>query len=249
MTDARIAETFTLPSHGKIYEEEVNPEVILSSMTTKHEMLRLSTSEDSNRLMADIIDDCIQSDVGISAYDMCLADYQYLMYKLREVTFGNEYEMIGVCPYCGNREDISVDLDELEIKEFTEDILDMMEIILPISGDEIEITMQTPRSLDDTARQVKQARRKLKNKENPEILYVMLNSIIRKNGEDFSPIEEELWLRNLPLADTNAILASIDRLNTSFGMDLTVYHTCSNCGQEFVAPFRVNDSFFRPSVF
>ena len=27
MIDARIAETFILPSQGKVYEEEVNPEV------------------------------------------------------------------------------------------------------------------------------------------------------------------------------------------------------------------------------
>ncbi len=91
MNEAVIAETFTLPSKGKVYVEDVNPEVILSSMTTKHEMLRLSATEDNQRLMADIIDDCIQSEVGISAYDMCLADYQFLMYKLREVTFGNDY--------------------------------------------------------------------------------------------------------------------------------------------------------------
>ena len=39
MTNARITETFTLPSQGKIYEEDVNPEVTLASMTTKHEML------------------------------------------------------------------------------------------------------------------------------------------------------------------------------------------------------------------
>lgn len=249
MNEAVIAETFTLPSKGKVYVEDVNPEVILSSMTTKHEMLRLSATEDNQRLMADIIDDCIQSEVGISAYDMCLADYQFLMYKLREVTFGNDYEMVGICPFCGTRNNMEIDLDDLEVKEFTDEVLDMMNVHLPKSDIDIEITLQTPRLLDDVNKQVKQARRKLKNKENPTILYMMLNSITKKDGEPFNPIVDELWLRNLPLADANVIIKAIDRLNSSFGLDLSVYHTCENCGQEIIVPFRVNETFFRPPVF
>lgn len=249
MTEARIAETFVLPSHGKVYEEDVNPEVTLSSMTTKHEMLRLSANEDNQRLMAEIIDDCITSDVGISAYDMCLPDFQFLMYKLREVTFGNEYEMSGICPFCGTRQDMVVDLDELEVKEFTEDMFDYMEVELPQDGSVVEITMQTPRLLDTISKQVKQSKRKVKNRENPHILYLMLNSIIKKDGEDFSVLEGEHWLRNLPLGDANRIIASIDKLNNSFGLQLSVYHTCELCGEEIIAPFRVNDTFFRPPVY
>ena len=249
MTEARIAETFTLPSQGKVYEEDVNPEVTLSSMTTRHEMLRLSANEDSQKLMADIIDDCIQSDMGISAYDLCLPDYQFLMYKLREVTFGNEYEMTGVCPFCGARNNIEVNLDELEVKEFTDDMLNLMEVELPLSDCTIEITMQTPRLLDSINKQVKQSRRKHKTKGNPYILYLMLNSIVKKDGEPFDPIADEMWLRDLPLADTTRILSALDKLNTAFGMELSVYHTCDMCGEEMIAPFRVNDTFFRPTIY
>ena len=249
MAEARIAESFVLPSRGKVYEEEINPEVTLSSMTTKHEMLRLSVNEDNQKLMADIIDDCIQNEVGISAYDMCIPDYQFLMYKLREVTFGNDYEMQGICPFCGTRQDMIVDLDDLEVIEFSEEMLDYMEVELPQSNSTVEITMQTPRMLDSINRQVKQAKKKIKNKENPQILYLMLNSIIKKDDEDFNSLEGETWLRNLPLGDANRIIASIDKLNTSFGLDLSVYHTCDFCGEEIIAPFRVNETFFRPPVY
>ena len=109
--DARIAETFTLPSRGLIYEEKVNPDIVLGSMKTKHEMLRLSASENSNKIMADIIDDCIVGDPGISSYDMCLGDFQFLMYKLRTVTFGPEYEMYTICPYCGADNNLTINLD------------------------------------------------------------------------------------------------------------------------------------------
>lgn len=248
MIDTNVAETIMLPSHGKIYEEDVNPEIILSSMTTKHEMLRLSANENSQKLMSDIIDDCIQTDVGISAYDMCLADYQYLMLKLREVTFGNEYTMTAICPYCNARTDIDMNLDDLEIKEFSEDVLEYTEIELPVSGDTISLTLQTPRILDRINKQVKQAQRKTHTRENQNILYNMLNSIVSKNGEPFNTIAEEQWLRNLPLADTNYIMDAIDQLNSSFGVIMAVDTTCNVCGEDIVVPFLVNRSFFRPSV-
>ena len=248
MVEANVAETIVLPSHGKVYEEEVNPEIVLSSMTTKHEMLRLSSNENSQRLMADIIDDCIQTDVGISAYDMCLADYQFLMLKLREVTFGNDYNMTVICPYCSARTDVDMDLDDLEIKEFTDESLEYSEIELPVSGDTIALTLQTPRMIDTINKQVKQAQRKTHTRENQNILYTMLNSIIAKNGEKFNTIAEEQWLRNLPLADTNYIMDAIDKLNSSFGIVMAVDTTCNVCGEDIVVPFLVNGSFFRPSV-
>lgn len=238
-----------LPSQGKVYEEDVNPEVTLSSMTTKHEMLRLSAGEDNQRLMANIIDDCIENDIGISAYDLCLADYQFLMYKLRVVTFGNDYEMSSVCPYCGNRNTIKVDLDELPVKEYSDNILEYTEVELPRSESVITLTLQTPRMLDKIDREVKSARKKMNNNENPYILYSMLNSIIMKDGEKFSDIEGEQWLREMPLGDANIIISAMDKLNTSFGMQLHVDHVCNVCGEDFIAPFRVNETFFRPSVF
>ena len=248
MVEANVAETIVLPSHGEVYEEEVNPEIILSSMTTKHEMLRLSSNENSQKLMADIIDDCIQTDVGISAYDMCLADYQFLLLKLREVTFGNDYSMSVICPYCNGRTDVDMDLDDLEIKEFTEEALEYSEIELPISGDTIALTLQTPRMLDKINKQVRQAQRKSHTRENQNILYTMLNSIVAKNGEKFNSIAEEQWLRNLPLADTNYIMDAIDKLNSSFGIIMAVDTTCNVCGEDIVVPFLVNGTFFRPSV-
>ena len=120
MSDARIVEEFYLPSQGLIYEGiEVDPSGMISSMKAKHEMLRLSVTDGSHKIMAEILDDCLESDLGISAYDLCLGDYQYLLFKLRVVTFGNEYTLRGKCPFCGFEQSTTVDLDALETKEYT----------------------------------------------------------------------------------------------------------------------------------
>ena len=40
-----IAESYTLPSKGLVYEKPVNPKVTLRSMTVEEEMKRLAPSE------------------------------------------------------------------------------------------------------------------------------------------------------------------------------------------------------------
>jgi hypothetical protein len=86
MNNYSIAEEYTLPSLGKVYTQKINPLVKLRSMTTEEEMKRLSPSERQYKNLCDIIDDCIVEPIGISAYDMCIADYQFLLHKLRIVT-------------------------------------------------------------------------------------------------------------------------------------------------------------------
>lgn len=246
-SDTRIAEVFTLPSHGLIYEEEVNPEVVLSSMTTRHEMLRLSTTEDSQKIMSQIIDDCIESDMGISSYDLCLGDFQYLLFMLRVVTFGNEYELRGKCPFCGFDQVTKINLDELEVKEYDDSLVDLLEIKLPKSESTVKLTLQTPRMLDRINTKSREYRRRHKNaEENPVILYNIVASIEEIDGEKPNSLTLEEWVKNLPLADTNALINRIELINNKIGINLDVEEDCKICGTTYLVPFRINQTFFRP---
>lgn len=244
--DARIAEVFTLPSKGLIYEEQINPDIVLSSMKTKHEMMRLSASENSNKIMADIIDDCIVEDIGMSSYDMCLGDFQYLMYKLRTVTFGPEYEMYGICPYCGSENYVTVNLDELEINEYTDDLLDLFRLTLPTTEDELTLTLQTPRILDLINKKVADAKRKNRAAENSTLLHTLTTSIVTLNGETPNPFTLEEVIKELPMKDTNVLLNRINEINAKIGVQVDIDATCSSCGKYYVAPFRIYPTFFRP---
>ena len=94
-TSATILEYFELPSKGLIYNNEGReiPKFKMRSMTTVEEMKRLSHCEDAYRLISEIIDDCILDKIGISSYDMHIGDYQYLLHRLRVVTYGSEYKV------------------------------------------------------------------------------------------------------------------------------------------------------------
>ena len=248
MENSRIVENVCLPSKGLVYEEEVNPEIELSSMKTKHEMLRLSATEESQKVMSQIIDDCIVSDMGISSYDLCLGDFQYLLYKLRIVTFGPEYEMQCRWPYCGFENTVKLDLDSLPIHEYDDSLADMLEFDLPVTGKHVKLTMQTPRMLDRINTRVREHNKKRKNtSENTTVLYTIMSCIEELDEEQVEPASLEQWIRDLPLADSNAILYKIDEINNSMGIDLDSLATCGVCGSSYIAPFRVNESFFRPN--
>ena len=109
------AESFVLPSLGKVYSTPINPNVKLRSMTTSDELKRLSPSEHQYQNICEIIDDCMVDKCEISSYDMCLADYQFLLHKLRIVTYGTEYKAMTKCPYCGTTNERTIDLDKLEV--------------------------------------------------------------------------------------------------------------------------------------
>lgn len=245
--NARIVEKVCLPSKGLVYEEDVNPEIELSSMKTKHEMMRLSATDGNQKVMANIIDDCIVSDMGISSYDLCLGDFQYLLYKLRVVTFGPEYEMQCRCPYCGFENTVTLNIDELNVNEYSDSIIDLLEMDLPISGNHIKLTMQTPRILDRINSRIKETNQRRRNSdENLTVLYTILSCIEEIDDEPIEIVTAENWVRELPLADSNAILYRINELNDCLGIELDSLTTCKICRSTFLAPFRVNDSFFRP---
>jgi hypothetical protein len=65
---------------GLVYDKPINPVFKIRSMTTEEEMRRLAHTERPYKLLCDIIEECIVGDKpGISVYDMCLGDYQYLL--------------------------------------------------------------------------------------------------------------------------------------------------------------------------
>ena len=60
MQDYTIGESFTLPSLGKVYNKEINPEVKIRSMTTEEEMKRIASVDYPYKNMCEIKKDINQ---------------------------------------------------------------------------------------------------------------------------------------------------------------------------------------------
>ena len=245
-----IAETFTLPSKGEIYSESVNPEIKLRSMTTAEEMKRQSKTDTPYKVMCEIIEDCIVGPKpGISVYDMALGDYEFLLHKLRIVTYGPEYKMFVTCPNCGNTQEKIADLDSLIVKETdVEKFKESLTVTLPKTKDVVELRFTTPRMLDEIAKRRKEYARKNPDAPDYGLVYTISYAIKKINDKVSVPAIYESHVKKLPMADVNYLLQVIDNINKMVGLDSDIVYTCKECGYETVTPFRLTSEFFGPTI-
>lgn len=246
-----IAEHYELPSKGLIYPHQFDPTVKLRSMTTQDEMKRLTNSDLQYKIMSEIIDDCIVDEkLPISSYDMCLGDYQYLLHRLRVVTYGPEYKMSVKCPVCGGVSDVVCDLDSLEKIEFEmEDIDKLKEVQLPTSNKTVILKFQTPRILDNIAKRKKDLLKK--NPESlvdPSFLLTLMSVIDTVDDKKLNEVQLEKFVRNLPMRDANILLQKAIKLNESVGLKTDFECKCKHCGFEMTSSFRITPEFYGPTI-
>ena len=250
MSDYVVAEEYTLPSLGKVYSENVNPVVKIKSMTTNQEMKRLAPSERAYKTICEIIDECLVENPGISSYDMCLADYQFLLHKLRVVTYGKDYKLEFTCPFCGSKEEATIDLDSLEVRNADEiNYGDLQEFVLPKTKKKIRIKMQTPRMIDQISIQSKDLDKKSKGTQGDTAFLFTIEYMIESvDGEEIDSVRKEKFVRNLPMMDTNYIMKKAEKLVESFGIQTSIEKECPICGLDYTGSFRFTQEFFRPSI-
>ena len=251
-TIATIVEYFELPSKGKIYGESLSGKFgkfKMRSMTTVEEMKRLSHCEDSYRLISEIIDDCILDKLPISCYDMHIGDYQYLLHRLRVVTYGSEYKVNSMCPACGKVDTYTIDLDSLGIIPYDPDNFDKYtKFELPSSKKTVEIRFQTPRMMDQVEAKRKDLLKRNPNYEgNPSLLHTVMSLIKSIDGKVYDPVKLERIVRDMPMADTNKIMQYAMKLNANIGLQAHVRNICTECGVDYNTPFRLTSEFFGPT--
>lgn len=244
-----VAENYELPSKGKVYSEKINPVIKLRSMTTEHEMQRLNHSDRPLKTMADIIDDCMVEPCGISSYDMCIPDYQFLLHKSRIVTYGPEYKAIHTCPLCGTQLNETINLESLEVKQFDESMNKYLSFELPRTKDRISVKIQTPRMLDNIQIRAKEKKKQMASfRGDFEFLITLLETVDLVNGEKINDFQLEEYLRKLPMMDSNYIINMANEFTKSFGLSTDREIICDGCGLAYKSPFRFTSEFYRPSL-
>ncbi len=243
-----ISETFTLPSLGKIYDQEINPEITLRSMTTRDEMKMLSPSEYNYKPLCEMIEGCIVGNKPkIHVYDMCLGDYQFLLHKLRVVTYGSNYNMKIRCPNCGEITDGVVDLNSETVLEWDDKILENLDVVLPKTQIKLHLKYTTPRMMDE----IQKRKKEILSRRGPDALDPTLSLTAQAlidtvDGEKLTPTKLETFVENLNAYDLKYYMAKASKINEGVGLDTNVIVTCGRCGYDVVTTFRLESGFFNP---
>lgn len=247
--NSTIFETFTLPSKGLVYDGGgIDPKITLRPMKTIEEMERLSPTEAPYKVMSDIIEKCMKVPPKVHVYDMILGDYQFLLHKIRIVTYGKKYKFSVMCPNCEQYIDAETDLEELEVNEYDASIDNLKRITLPQSNDLVTLRFQTPRDLDNISFKKKERQKKTKSLKDYGLLFTLISVIDEINGRKLDDFEKEEYVKNLYMGDVNYILRASEKLNASIGLGNYVTTKCPSCNYEFVTPFRITPEFFGPTI-
>lgn len=248
-TDYTVMEGFELPSGGKIYDVEVNPHVELRSMTARDEMKRLSPSSTPLKTLADIIEGCMIEKPAIHVYDMAMPDYEYLLIKLRIVTYGPKYKVNPRCSECEELIEVDADLESMGLLAFDEDTYnEVRKFTLKGSGKSIVLKNITPHLLEQTEIAAKEMKRKFKNATLDFETYCKITCGIESvDGAPLKSSEMDSFIQGLSALDMQKILNNMDKLNHTFGLQNLLEVTCPKCGEDLTLFFRYGPEFFRPT--
>ena len=255
MNNYTIAEKYSLPSKALIYNVEFDPEVTIKSMTTRQELQRLASNKSAYKMYADLIQECIVEKLPISVYDMCLGDYEFLLHKLRIVSYSSDYKTQLKCPYCDNVIESNINLSSLDVSELdnADEFEKLLTITLPKSNKIVKLRYTTPRMLDEISDKAKEELKKNKDKENVDIydynsLFRLMAHIENVDNQKLDRKSLEQFILSLPVSDSLIIENRIEEIDRFIGVDVRTTVTCPDCEAEIPTFFRFGPEFFRPTL-
>lgn len=248
-TTSRVAiqETYPIPGYA-LYGGSIPRDFTLRAMTTVDEKLRLSgTGFD---IIPQVIQSCIVSPKDIDTFNLKVFDIQYLMYKLRIITYGPEYKLQFKCPFCGKESEIIVNLDNLESKEVPEDFEEPFDIgPLPVSGDILTCQIPSTREYLEIIKEAKRIKTKNPNYVgDPEFILTYQSQIVAINeNSDLKPFEKRQYVENMHARDMRFLDSKYLEQTDGYGLDTNVIEICESCGNDIVFDLPVTEEFFRPT--
>jgi len=213
----------TLPSENRFYNGVAH--VSIKPMTFEHEknvVINLKKDIDPiNTLLAD----CVK---GINVSDLLIFDKVYLLMKLRQISYGDEYKFKIECPKCSKESDVAMSLNDIIVNKLPEDLTDPREIKLPISKK--KITIRFPRVKDEVY---------LSNIETAgDNYYRFVDSV--EGITDLLVINK--FIKKLPLRDMKVLINEMNR--PDLGLDPRFLLECNSCGKDSELTIPINANFF-----
>jgi hypothetical protein len=132
-----------LPSRGKFYDGYQGVEI--KPLTYMDEQ-RILTSKDGN---IDLVSKLLEKTVeGISIDSLLSMDKMYLLMKVREASYGDQYDFTVACTNCSTEVKASINLSKhLNMNMIDEDLEDPRTFKIPKLGVDVEVRF--PRSKDE----------------------------------------------------------------------------------------------------
>jgi rubredoxin len=232
-----------LPSNGKLYqsfedEDIKNGVVRLKPMSLADEETLANQNYIKNgTVFSHLLESCVCNNINVKK--LIPYDVFYLLYTLRKITYGEDYNFEVECPECGKKYNKTINISDVEWQELTEEEDIVKTIKLPVSKYTITIEASTLGNEEEVNRLAKTS----------DAGDVILNYVARtqeildEDGEPVNPKDFVDFFEALPGRDRAEISKAFETID---GLEIpTIDLVCPKCGEEDKTSIPFNKSFFR----
>ena len=137
--------TLNLPSRGKSYRDHEGTVKIKAFTYREEKKLRsIRKVNQANNVIKSLFVDCVQ---GLDYDSMTLEDKNYVLFKLREISYGDKYVISTNCTDCSAENNLNLLISEIPVEYAADDFEEPLEITLPDSKQAVKYV--NPRAKDE----------------------------------------------------------------------------------------------------
>jgi len=236
-----------LPSNGYL---DGPKKVTIRAMTTAEEKI-LYSSRDFG-FIKKICKACTTSPKVLDTNKLLPQDLMYMLFQIRELTFGPTYKQPIRCPHCGLQQDAEINIANFEYKLLDENVSSKLFIDLPISKANVHLRFLSQDEIDNIENEVSTLfhEGKVSDLEGTTMLRKIARMIDSVTDIEFRDENHKLsYLNKLHMADFNAIRNKLNEIASTFGLnnDITVSCENPNCAGKVEVTGTICPEFFRPT--
>ena len=218
-----------LPSRGLAYVE-CDENIMIKPFTFEQErkLRSIQTSAQGLKVINTLIEDCVR---GLDYNSMTLEDKNYILFKLREISYGNDYTIQTECQECQATNKLTVQISDVPVTYAEDGYEEPLTVTLPDSRQEVKFI--TPRCKDE--QYLESAGKLIDN------LWRFALSV----GQYSEKKVIKGFFEGTTVRDVAYFREALTKDN--YGMNKAMSYECANCGEvtESLIPF--TDSFFSVS--
>ena len=216
----------SVPSKEKFYKlHDPSKKISISPLTFEDEKSLMSNRNPDIDVLTGLLLKCVKN---VTVTDLLQIDKLFLIMKIREHSYGEEYSASITCPGCRKDNNIKFTLSNLNVNYVEDDFTNPSEVFLPILKKTVKVRL--PRISDEQY---------LQNTEHTTSnLWRFVEEI---EGVTKKPIISKV-ISKLPLQDAHAVLNALG--GGDYGIDTNVRFVCNYCTHSEVLELPVGGDFF-----
>lgn len=173
-----------------------------------------------------ILEKCVK---GADLDDILAIDANYILFKIREISYGPEYKFVIGCPACGSEQNFSVNVDKLPVERLED--TGPVTMTLPILGKEVVVRRAT--------------RADKQWMSDGEVLLDSLWRFVKSiDGHDRRDVISKV-IPNLAAGDVDTLVGAVTAKD--YGLQTTIRIKCNDCGHDGPIELPLTQGFFSVS--